>query len=336
MIKHIGKQTLKFENKVSILSSYSIVGEKEGQGPLKKYFDEILKDSMYEENSWEKAESKMMKNCAGGVIRKANLRESDINCIIAGDLINQITVSTFGIKDFKIPFLGIYGACSTVGEGISLGSMMIDGEYADKIIVTASSHFCSAEKQFRAPLEQGGQRPKTATWTVTGCGALLLGKGSGPYITHATLGKIIDFEINDAFNMGAVMAPAAADVIINHFMDTERDGSYYDMIITGDLGQVGKNILNEMLIKFGYDISEKLTDCGLEIFDIKSQDVDSGGSGCGCSASVLSSYILDEIKKGKWNKILFVPTGAMLSPLSVGQGESIPGIAYAIAIERGE
>ncbi len=333
-MKKIGKQTMKFDNAPSILDAASIVGEKEGNGPLKKYFDKILNDSMYGEQSWEKAESKIMKSTIETLIKKADVKDSEIDFIFAGDLLNQMTSSVFAVKEFKIPFIGIYAACSTIGEGLALGSIFIDGGYANKIIAAASSHFFSAEKQIRSPLEQGVQRPPSATWTVTGCGALMLGLGSGPYITHATFGKIIDFEINDPYNMGAVMAPGAADVIINHFMDTDRNADYYDLILTGDLGEVGVNILKEMTMKFGYDISDKVKVCGMEIFDLEKQDVDSGGSGCGASASVVSSYILDEIKKENLNKILFVPTGALLSQLSVQQGLNIPSIAYAIAIER--
>ncbi len=336
MNKKIGKQTLQFDNPPSILNTASIVGKKEGEGPLVDYFDEVLEDSMYGEHSWEKAESKMMKQTIDTLIKKSELKEGEIDFIIAGDLLNQVTASTFAVKDLSVPYFGVFGACSTIAEATALGSVLIHGEFAEKIVVAASSHFCSAEKQFRSPLEQGVQRPPTATWTVTGCGALLLGKGNGPYITHATIGKMVDFEINDPYNMGAVMAPAAADVIINHLIDTNRDVNYYDLIITGDLGKVGKDLLNDITKKFGYDLSEKLSDCGLEIFDTESQGVGAGGSGCGCAASVFASYLFSELKNNKWKKILFVPTGALLSTLSVQQGENIPGIAYAIAIERGE
>lgn len=337
MATKIGKQTIKIDNKIAIVETATVAGEKESKGPLKNYFDEILNDSMCGEHSWEKAESKIVKKCLERLISKANIRVSDIDFVISGDLLNQITSSTFAVKDFKVPFFGIYGACATCGEGLALASMLIDSGAANKVITSASSHFCTAEKQFRAPLEQGGQRPPSATWTVTGAGTFLIEKNEEAeiFITYVTPGKIMDFEINDAYNMGAVMAPAAADTIINHLMDTDRTSDYYDLILTGDLGKVGVDILNEMTSKFGIDISSKVKDCGLMIFDIETQDVDSGGSGPGCSAVTFAAYIYDEMKKKNYNKVLFVPTGAMLSTISTQQGENIPAIAYAIAIERG-
>lgn len=335
MNKHIGKQTVKFEKPPVILSTCSVVGPKEGEGPLAKYYDTILSDVLDGEDTWEKAESRLLNQAVLKLIQKANLRSGDIDYIVSGDLLNQITASTFGIRDMKIPYIGVYGACSTMGEALGVGAMLIDGGFADYVISSTSSHFCGAEKQFRTPLELGGQRPLTATWTVTGSGAFLLSsKGKGPVITYSTTGKIIDFGVNDAFNMGAAMAPAAADTIINHFIDTGRDENYYDLIITGDLGKIGKELLLDLMQKSNYNISHVYKDCGIEIYDSDLQDTHAGGSGCGCSAVTLAGYIYEEMNNHKWDKVLFVPTGAMLSTVSMQQGETIPGIAYAIAIEN--
>jgi len=333
--KHIGKQTTQFLNPPVIVASSSIVGPREGEGPLATYFDTIIEDELFGENTWEKAESKLIEKAVEKVIEKSNKTIDDIKYIVCGDLLNQITASTFGIRNFKIPFLGVYGACSTMAESLIVASMIVEGGFADYIIASTSSHFCCAEKQFRSPLELGGQRPLTATWTVTGSGALLVAEsGDGPKITFATTGKIVDFNVKDAMNMGAVMAPAAADTIINHFIDTERDENYYDLIVTGDLGKVGKDLLLDILKQYNYDISNKYMDCGIEIYEPEKQDTNSGGSGCGCAAVTLAGYILDEMKNGKWKKVLFIATGAMLSTVSVQQGESIPGIAHAVAIEN--
>lgn len=335
MGKHTGKQTVILENPPSIIATSSTVGPKEAEGPLGSYFERTTEDELWEEETWEKAESKFVKETIKAVLTNAKLKQEEIQYIVAGDLLNQLTGTTFGIRDFNIPFFGVFGACSTMAESMSLGAMIIDGGFADYVIATTSSHFCGAEKQFRSPLELGTQRPLTAQWTVTGSGAIVIAKdGGGPYITSITTGRIVDLGISDVMNMGAAMAPAAADTIVQHFKDTGKTPDYYDLIITGDLGEYGRNLLIELASKEGYQIEDILTDCGIEIYDPNSQDTHAGGSGCGCSAVVFSGYLYKEIKKGKWNKILFVATGAMLSPGSMQQGETIPGIAHAVAIER--
>lgn len=333
--KKLGRQTVKLTNPPSILSTASVVGAKEGEGPLRDYFDVIVKDDLFEEKSWEKAETKMSKEAVKIALNKINMTPDKIDYLFAGDLLNQIIASSFAARELKIPFFGLYGACSTMCESLSLAAMIIDGGFSDFSIAATSSHFCSAERQFRFPLEMGGQRPPTAQWTVTGAGAAVLGnKGNGPFVTYVTTGRILDFGIKDANNMGAAMAPAAADTIVGHLKDTGFTQDSYDLIISGDLGKVGKELTAEIVKKNGYDISTKLKDCGLEIFDASRQDVNSGGSGCGCAAAVFCGYLYKEILKGSFNRILLISTGALLSPTSTQQGESIPSIAHAVTIER--
>ncbi len=335
--KRLGKQTVKFENPPSIISEYSIAGKKENEGKLKGMFDKTIDDAMYGEDSWEKAESKLMKSALHGVISKSEIAENDINYIFAGDLLNQCSGSHYAVRGFNIPFFGLYGACSTMAESLSLASMSIDGGFADYAIASTSSHFCSAEKQFRFPLEYGGQRTPTAQWTVTGSGAVLLGKHEKPpYITHVTTGKIVDMGIKDANNMGAAMAPAAADAIKTHFEDTGFRPEDYDLIATGDLGYVGSELLNMLMKENGFNIENVHNDCGCMIFYEKEQDVHSGGSGCGCSAVTLCAKILKEIRSGKLSKVLFIATGALLSQASPLQGETIPCIAHCVRITSGE
>lgn len=332
--KKLGAQTVKFVNPPSIISSGTIVGPKEGQGPLKDYFDMILIDDTYGEKSWEKAECKMFQDAVNLALKKANLQINEIDYLLGGDLLNQIITASFAARQLNVPHFGLYGACSTMAEGLSLGAMLIDGGYADYIITATASHFSTAERQYRFPLEQGIQRPFTAQWTVTGAGATILySSGNGPYITHATIGKVIDLGMKDANNMGAAMAPAAADTIITHFKDTGFTIEDYDLILTGDMARVGGSILLELLFKEGYDIEKKYKDCGIEIFDL-SQDVHSGGSGAACSAVVFNGWLLNQIKNGVYNRVLFMATGALLSPTSSQQGESIPGIAHAVTISR--
>lgn len=333
--KRIGKQTVKLQNPPSVMSTASIVGPKEGEGPLRHYFDIITDDELWGEKSWEKAESKFIRETLDMLLSKAGKSTRDINYIIAGDLLNQITASTFGIRDTGIPFLGVYGACSTMAESLSIGSMLVEGGFSDNMICITSSHFCSAEKQFRFPLELGGQRPPTAQWTVTGSGGILLSnQGNGPYITYVTTGKIVDMGIKDANNMGAAMAPAAADTLFTHFNDTGIPPENYDLIVTGDLGVLGKEICGELMKEQGFDIIDRFCDCGAVIYDLERQDAHCGGSGCGCSASVLAGFIYQEIMKGNLNNVLFAATGALLSPSSSQQGESIPGISHAVSIQR--
>lgn len=332
--KKVGKQTRQFNNPPVITATASIVGPKEGKGPLAAYFDFIADDELWGEKTWEKAESKFVKETFAKILSKASLAVDGVDYIIAGDLLNQSIAATFGLRDSDVPFFGVFGACSTIGESMGLGAMLVDGGFAANVVCITSSHFCSAEKQFRFPLELGSQRAPTSQWTVTGSGGLLLSaEGTGPFVTKITTGKIVDMGIKDQNNMGAAMAPAAADTIYAHFEDTGLPHDYYDMVITGDLGSVGKEILDDLLSSNGIRIGKILNDGGVMIFD-KKQDVHAGGSGCCCSAAVLAGYLYDSLKKGKLNKILFVPTGALLSPTSVQQGESIPCIAHALAVEN--
>ncbi len=333
--KRIGKQTVKLQNPPSIISGAAIVGKKEGEGPLRTYFDNIIEDEKWGEKTWEKTESKLIRETLALILSKAGKSAGDINYIIAGDLLNQCIAANFGLRESGVPFLGVYGACSTMAESMSIGSILIDGGFADNLVCLTSSHFCSAEKQFRFPLELGSQRPPSAQWTVTGAGGVLLSnQGAGPYITHVTTGKIIDMGIKDANNMGGAMAPAAADTIMVHFKDTGLSPDSYDLIVTGDLGSIGREICDELLKIEGININDRFNDCGLMIFDTKKQDVNAGGSGCGCSACVFSGFIFQEMQKGSLNEVLFVATGALLSPISTQQGESIPCIAHAVSISR--
>jgi len=333
-MEKLGKQTIKFSNPPTITSTACIVGPKEGQGPLAKYFDQCLEDEFWGEETWEKAESKIIKETVNMAITKSEMPASNIDYCFAGDLLNQCISSSFGLRDLNIPFLGIFGACSTFVEGLIMSSIFIDGSAGKNTLCAASSHFCSAEKQFRFPLELGNQRPPSSQWTVTGAGSAVVSKmGVGPFITHATIGKIVDMGIKDANNMGAAMAPAALDTIITHFQDTGRKPSYYDAIITGDLGHIGKEIVIELAEKQGYNIKSNYNDCGVLIFDKDSQDTHSGGSGCACCGTVFSGYLFEQLKLKKLKKILLVATGALTNATSSQQGESIPGIAHAVSIE---
>ena len=334
MNKKIGKQTVKFENPPRIECAYSSVGKKEGDGPFGNYFDSIFTDPLMGKDTWEQAESELLKETVKLLMKKSKNIFGDIDYILAGDLLNQCTSSSFGIKDFNIPFLGLFGACSTFGEGMSVGSMLLDGGFAKKVICAASSHFCSTEKQFRFPIEYGSARTPTSQWTVTGSGAIILSyEGDGPKITHVTTGKIVDLGVTDANNMGAAMAPAAADTIYTHFKETGRSSDYYDLIVTGDLAKVGMKLNIELLQSKGIDITQNYNDCGNMVFDQKNQSTKAGGSGCGCAASMFCAYFYSKLKEGEYKKILFVPTGALLSPTTAFQGETIPSIAHAVAIE---
>ena len=330
----IGEHTIKFDTPPTITSVASIVGPKESQGPLAKYFDQCLDDEFWGETTWEKAESKIIKETVNTAISKSEISHNEIDFCFAGDLLNQCISSGFGLRDLNVPFFGVFGACSTFVESMSLGSIFLEANAANNIICATSSHFCSAEKQFRFPLELGNQRPPTSQWTVTGAGAALVSKsGSGPYITHITPGKIVDMGIKDANNMGAAMAPAAIDTIVTHFKDTQRNPSYYDAILTGDLGYVGSNILKELILKYGYNVNSNYNDCGVLIFDKETQDTHSGGSGCACIATVFCGYIYKMLKEKKYKRILLVATGALTNSTTSQQGETIPGIAHAISIE---
>ena len=332
-MQKLGKQTIKFDNPPTILSTACIVGPKEADGPLAQYFDQCLDDEMWGEDSWEKAESKIIKETVNMCIAKSGIPSDKIEYCFAGDLLNQCISPSFGLRGLNIPFFGIFGACSTFVEGLSLASIFIESgiNYA---ICASSSHFCSSEKQFRFPLELGNQRPPSSQWTVTGAGSSIIAKeGQGPFITHITSGKIVDMGIKDANNMGAAMAPAAFDTLMTHFKDTGRSPNYYDAIITGDLGHIGKEILIELCSNAGYNIKSVYNDCGVLIFDKEKQDTHSGGSGCGCCASVFSGYFFKQLQDKKIKRLLLIATGALMNATSSQQGESIPGIAHAISIE---
>lgn len=334
MGRMIGKQSLVFDKPPYIIEGASIVGQKEGEGPLGKLFDVVEQNPMLGQDSWEKAESLLQKEAIQKVLFKSNINKEDIRYIFAGDLLGQLIASTFGILEFEIPFFGLYGACSTIGEALGIAAITVEGGNADNVIAIASSHFASAERQFRFPLAYGNQRPYAATWTVTGAGAVIIGTKKGfAKITGITTGKIVDYGVKDAQNMGACMAPAAADVIYRHFKDFGTTPQDYDKIITGDLGVVGKTILFDLLNEKGYDISKVHMDCGIEMFDAGMQDTHAGGSGCGCAATVLTSYVFKQLRKGAYKKILFIPTGALMSPVSFNEGNSVPGLAHLVQIE---
>lgn len=332
-MQKLGKQTIKFDNPPTILDCASIVGPKEAQGPLAEYFDQTLEDEFWGEKTWEKAESKIIKETVNTVISKSGVPSDQIDLMIAGDLLNQCISSSFGLREANIPFLGVFGACSTFVESMCIGSICVES-FAKNVLCATSSHFCSAEKQFRFPLELGNQRTPTAQWSVTGSGAAIITQsGMGPYITHITPGKIIDMGIKDANNMGAAMAPAFCETLITHFLDTGRSPNYYDAIISGDLGHVGKEIAIDIAKARGYNIKPNYNDCGVLIFDKEKQDTHSGGSGCGCCGSVFSGYFFKQLKAKKLKKVLLIATGALMNSTSSQQGESIPGIAHAISIE---
>ena len=329
----MGGQTVRLQSPPTAAAFAAVVGKLEGEGPLGQNFDFISEDSYFGEASWEKAESAMMKQCFSLACDKGQIAPSQLDYLFAGDLLNQCTGSAFALRDSDVPFFGLYGACSTMTESLSLAAMVVDGGFADAVCAATCSHFCSSARQFRFPLEYGGQRPPTAQWTVTGAGAVILtAGGSGPFITHVTTGKIKDLGITDANNMGAAMAPAAYDSLSAFFRDTDTKPDDYDLIITGDLGELGHAIVRDFFAKDGIQLGENFQDCGLLLYDRDQQDMHAGASGCGCSASVLNGYLLTEMRRGKWKKIVFAPTGALLSPTSSFQGESVPGICHVVCL----
>lgn len=330
-----GKQSIKIPIPVYIRSSASVVGTKEGEGPFGELFDAVGADDKLGCDTWEEAESTLQKEALQMAIGKAGLKNEDIRFLFAGDLLGQCIASSFGLGGFHIPLLGMYGACSTCGLTLSAATVMIAGGMAEYAACVTSSHFAGAEKEFRYPLGYGNQRPLSATWTVTGSGAFVVSSIKSEHdramITGLTIGKIVDFGLKDSMNMGACMAPAAADTVYRHLVDFGRSPKDYDKIITGDLGKVGQKVLLDMLKEKGMDISEQHMDCGIEIYD-ESQDAHAGGSGCGCSAVTLSAYILKQLEEGRWKRVLFVPTGALLSKTSFNEGQSIPGIAHGVEL----
>ncbi len=333
MAYKMGKQTFCLERPVYVKNAASVVGPREKAGPLGRYFEE-WEDEDFGEDTWEKGESRFVGAALTSLLTKENISSEEIDCILSGDLENQCTASSCGLKNSNIPYFGVFGACSTMAESLVLGSMLVDGGGCKNVICMTSSNFCAAEKQFRFPMELGGQKPPTAQCTVTGAGAVLLtNQICKTKITHITPGIIENYQIKDANNMGAAMAPAAASTVKTHFADTGRDASYYDLIVTGDLGVWGGQLFREIMDLHGYPI-ERYKDCGELIFDPNTQDTFAGGSGCGCSAVVLASYILREMNAGRLNKVLFTATGALMSPVSVKQGDPILGIAHSVALEN--
>lgn len=346
-----GKQSIKFDNNVYIKAGATVAGTKEKKGPLGCCFDVVSQDDLFGGESWEEAESRIQSLAFEKLLEKTGMKPEDIRYIYAGDLLGQLIATSFGLKTYDVPLFGLYGACSTMGESLSLAAMCVNAGFADNVAAIASSHFASAEKQFRFPLLYGNQRPMSSTWTVTGAGAYLV--SNSPVITKCdgdvcrivdngyanviisgiTTGKIVDYGVKDSMNMGACMAPAAADLIEANYKDFEVTKGYYDMIITGDLGYTGKEILLTLLKEKGIDISDIYTDCGIEVFDKNEQDTQSGGSGCGCSAIVLDTLVLDKLRKRELKRVLFVPTGALLSQVSFNEGKSIPGIAHGVVLE---
>lgn len=328
--------TITLEKEIRILSNAAAVGQKEGEGPLKNEFDLIFEDNKLGQASWEKAESELLSMAVKKALSNGNAEKSEVDAVFSGDLLDQCIGSSFSLRGFARPVCGLYGACSTMALSLCMASLAIETGGFRQCIAATCSHFCSAERQFRFPLEYGGQRTPTSQWTVTGAGAALLTESSNknlPLIEKVHLGTICDLGITDANNMGAAMAPAAKKTIADFFCDTNTAPEDYDLILTGDLGQVGSDLLKELMLKEeGIDLSPVHNDCGLLIFDRRTQDVHAGGSGCGCSASVLCSYILNRIKSGMLRNVLFVATGALMSPTSSLQGESIPGIAHAVLI----
>ncbi|MEG1547219.1 MAG: stage V sporulation protein AD [Clostridia bacterium] len=340
-LKRSGKQTVVFNTPPIIAASGVIVGEMEGAGPLGKYFDKVLTDDTWGEESWEKAERKMFEYAVRFALEKTGSTTEDVDCLLGGDLLNQIISANFAARELKTPFLGLYGACSTMAESLLIGSMLIDGGYADLIACAATSHFCTAERQYRLPLEMGVQPTPTAQRTVTGAGCSLLAdaqiKITRQYesvcVSGGTIGRVVDLGITDSSNMGAAMAPAAHRTLCAHLEDMGRSIADYDVIITGDLGSFGSRMFIELCDESGVDVSQRHMDCGNTIFS-PDQKVNCGGSGCGCAASVLNAYLLKRMEAGDFERALFMATGALMSPTSGLQSDSIPGIAHAVVLER--
>lgn len=334
MGKRLGEQTIVFTNAPKIIGNYSIVGQKEGNSNFKEYFDYILGDDLFGEKTFESAERKMLEHAILNALDVAGLRTKDLDLLVCGDLLNQIISSSFAARQFDVTFLGLYGACSTMAESLAVGSSFVDSNYFSNVACATCSHFSSAERQYRFPLELGNQRPPVSQWTVTGAGCSVLSdKGSNIEIVNATFGKVTDFGINDVNNMGAAMAPAAMSTLVKHFEDTNTSPEDYDLILTGDLGKLGSEILLDLMENKGYKLKDNYNDCGQMIFS-NTQKTYQGGSGCGCSAVILNSYVIQKIKEGKYKRVLFGATGALLSTLSSQQGNTIPGICHAVEIRR--
>ena len=333
--KRIGAQTLRFSRPPRVESFANIGAKLEGQGPLADYFDELSEDSFFGEKTWEKGEARMQKRVLSRALEKATRRPEELDLIFAGDLLNQCIGTSFALREFGVPLCGVYGACSTMGESLALAAMSIDGGFARRAAAMTSSHFCTAERQYRAPVPYGSQRAPTAQWTATAAGCCVVGvQSAGPYITHTTRGRIVDLGVTDAANMGAAMAPAAHDTLTALFRDTATTPRDYDLIVTGDLGYLGHALLTELFRRDGVELGDNCTDCGLLLYDRVKQDMHAGGSGCGCSAAVLNGYLLHGLRTGRWQRLVFAPTGALLSPTSSFQGESVPGICHAVVLSH--
>lgn len=334
--KKQGKHSYIFENPPIITAWTSIAGKKECEGPLRHLFDYTHMDAYFDQETWEQGENRMQQLALQILTQKSGISPEKFDCVMSGDLLNQCIGSSFPLRNTGIPHIGLYGACSTMAESLMLAGMTVDGGFMNHVVAMTSSHFATSERQFRFPLGYGGQRTPTSQWTVTGSGAVLVSKtGRGPKITACTVGTVTDLGITDANNMGAAMAPAALSTIRAHFSDLNSTPDMYDLIVTGDLGQLGKEILLSMALQEGLPLGGKLTDCGTLVFDALKQDVHAGGSGCGCSAITLCGYLLDKLSTGKLKKILFCGTGALLSPTSIQQGLPIPGVCHAVCIEKG-
>ncbi len=340
MTERKGRASVSFGEPPRIIAAASIVGSKEGDGPLGHLFDVIEPDPKFGKNTWEEAESELQLLTARKAMEKAGMNEEQIRYLFAGDLLAQGIATSYGIMELQIPLFGLYGACSTCGESLSLASMAVNAGYAECAMALTSSHFASAEKEFRFPLEYAGQRPLSTTWTVTGSGAFVLAaagcaaaENASVCIKGITTGKVVDYGVKDSMHMGAAMAPAAADTIYRHLMDFGREAGEYDRIITGDLGSIGQTILKDLLRERAIELDGIHEDCGMLVYDPDSQDTHAGGSGCGCAAVVLASYILPRLMRGEWKRVLLVPTGALLSKVSFNEGKSIPGIAHGVVFE---
>ena len=335
MKKKIGTQTYHFPSCPAVVSYANAVGKKEGAGPLADTFDLIFTDTRMGQKTWEKAESEFQKAAISKALEKGNLDVSALDCILAGDLLNQCIGTTYAARALALPFFGLYGACSTMAESLILAGMLVDGGFCERVCAATSSHFCTAERQYRTPLEYGSQRTPTAQRTTTASGAVILGQtGVGPYLTYATIGIVTDWEITDANNMGAAMAPAAYETLRAHFTDTGRTPEDYDLIVTGDLGKLGSELVQELFRRDGTELGERYQDCGVLLFDLDRQDVHCGGSVCGCSAAVLNGHIFNRMRAKQLERVLFCGTGALHSPVALGQGESIPGICHAAAFSN--
>ena len=331
---HRGKQSIAFLHSPAILSFASVAGKKEAQGPLANSFDIVSEDTTFGQKTWEKAETQMQKTALQLALDKAAMTEKEIDIAFVGDLLNQCVGSSFSMRGKEIPTVGLYGACSTMAESLMLAGMSISGGFCRRALALTSSHFASSERQYRFPLGYGGQRTPTAQWTVTGAGAVILGQtGEGPFLRSATVGTIVDRGIKDANNMGAAMAPAAFETLRAHFDDLSLAPEDYDLIVTGDLGKLGHQIVAELFSREGVELGTRYQDCGMMIFDLEKQDVHCGGSGCGCSASVLCGHLLGKMRRHELTRLLFCGTGALLSPLTTQQGESVPAVCHAVSIE---